>query len=334
MTKRVVGGSLFGIGLFLLLVAVALAFVIAPLVTRIPYDLKPSETSTEASDATFVQAKVDGQTPSIEVARAGLRARTSVQPDIAATAGLTGADADHSVVWTVFQKVERTDTGESISASESRIALDRTSGAAARWGGQCVADEPYERCAAGNVTYAGQLYQFPFGTQKKTYQYYDTELGKALPISYRGTDTIEGLSAYRFEQVIPEQPLKSSDSTIKTLTGRFAPGATTATVMYRDRRTVWVEPVTGVIVSVKDQARRTLVPDAGPPTVMFDGTFRYSPATLRSITGSAADGRRTILLLRRYAPIGLVLLGIAGLVLGYRTTRRAASARDGGYREP
>jgi hypothetical protein len=334
MTKRVVGGSVFGIGLFLLVAAFALAFVIAPLLTRIPYDTKPAEIATEASNATFAQVTVSGQTTSIDIRRANVRARTSVQPDVAAAAGLGGTQAGRTVVWKVFEKVERTDTGEAISQSESRIALDRSSGAAARWSGQCLADEPYERCEAGNEAYAGQLYQFPFGTQKRTYQYYDRELGRALPIQYRGTDTIEGLRAYRFEQVVPEQPLQASAATIRTLTGRFAPQARTATMLYRTQRTVWVEPVTGVIVSVQDQPRRTLVPDTGPPTVLFDATFRFSPDTLHSVTRSAASGRLTILAAHRYVPIGLALLGIAGLVAGYRITRGAAATNRGDRREP
>lgn len=326
MTKRIVGGSVFGLGLFVLLAAFALAFLVAPLLTRIPYDTKPAEIATEASNATFVQAKVSGQTTSIDVGRANLRARTSVQPDVAAAAGIGGAQAGRTVVWKTYERVERTDTGEAIDASESRIALDRTTGAAAPWGGQCLADEPYEKCTAGNVTYAGQLYQFPFGTQKRTYQYYDRQLGHALPIQYRGTGTVEGVSAFRFEQEVPEQPLATSAATIRTLTSRFAPGASTARVMYHTRRTVWVEPVSGVIVSVVDQPHRTLVPDTGPPTVLFDATFRFSPQTLHSVVQSAASGRVRILILHRYAPIGLALLGIAGLLVGYRITRGASPA--------
>ncbi|MDQ1645430.1 MAG: hypothetical protein QOJ50_1614, partial [Cryptosporangiaceae bacterium] len=61
----------------------------------------------------------------------------------------------------------------------------------------------------------------------------------------------------------------------------------------------------------------------GPPTVLFDATFRFSPQTLHSVVQSAASGRVRILILHRYAPIGLALLGIAGLLVGYRITRGA-----------
>lgn len=326
MTRRVIGGSLFGIGLFLLVVAMGLAVVLAPLLNRLPFDMDPSLTTTEASDATFVQVRMVDGAPSIGVERAGLRVRTSVQPDVTATAGLTGDAADRTIIWNVFQQTERADTGEMINASQSRIALDRRSGAGAEWGDQCLADQPSEACTPGSLAYQGQLYQFPFDTKKETYRFFDGNLGRAVPIDYRGTDTIEGLRAYRFEQVIPEQALTSSPEILSVLRSRFAPGATSVTMMYRTHRTVWVEPVSGVIVSVKDEQHHTLVPDVGPPTVVFDATFRLDPQSLRIVSDAAASGRMQILALRRYVPLGLGLLGILALLAGCWVTRRAASA--------
>jgi hypothetical protein len=301
MTRVAVGRSLFGVGMFLLVAALGMALVIA----------------------TFVQLKMVGQVPSIEPARADVKVHTTILPDVPATARLTGSIADRAVVWNVFQKTVRTDTGEAISTADSRIALDRVSGAAVGWNGQCLADEPFMPCATGNVGYAGQLYQFPFDTQKKSYTFYDSSMRKAVPIHYRGTDTIEGLRAYRFEQVITDERLNARAATLSTLTSRFAPGATSAEMIYNSRRTVWVEPVSGVIVSVHDVQRRTLVPATGPETVLFAGTFEFDAATLRSVTDDARGGRLQILALRQYVPIGLALLGLLGLGLGYWITRRA-----------
>jgi hypothetical protein len=290
--------------------------------SRIPADLGSTQTTTVASNATFVQFKLVGAVPSIEVQRGDLRFRTNIRPDAAATAKLAGGIAERAVVWNVLQQTERADTGDVISASTSKIALDRTSGAAADWSGQCLASTQEEPCTDGNVKYAGQLYQFPFDTQKKTYQFYDSDLRKTLPISYSGTDTVRGVAAYRFSQVVPEQPLQASPMVLGALVGRFAPGAKSATMMYSTRRTIWVEPVTGVIVSVKEQQHRTLVPDAGSPTVLLDATFQFDPQTQRSIADDAAHGSLMIRSARLYLPIGLGVLGILALVLGYWIIRR------------
>ena len=67
--------------------------------------------------------------------------------------------------------------------------LDLSRVLAGPWAGQCLAEQPAP-CQPGNVQFAGQLYQFPFGTEKKTYKFFDTTVRAALPIDYRGTDTV------------------------------------------------------------------------------------------------------------------------------------------------
>ncbi|MDM4719405.1 DUF3068 domain-containing protein [Micromonospora sp. WMMA1363] len=329
MSRRVVGIALAGAGLVGLLAGLGLAFGIAPTVTRIPVDLAPTESVTEASGATVVHAELTGERPSIEIVTTDLRATTRIESDAATTATLAEAIRDDAVVWNVFQQTTRVDTGQLVSAVRSAIALDRTSGAAVDWSGQCRVDGPAaEECQPGTVRYSGQLYRFPFDTERTTYQYYDSDLGEALPIHYRGTETIEGLQAYRFEQVVDERPVRTSPQFVGALVARFAPGATTGSVTYRNHRTVWVEPVTGTIVGVREEPHRTLVPDVGQPVVLLDARFEFAPETLRRVTDDAASGRQRILFVRRYLPAGLVLVGLVGLAVGALVVRRTA-ARDG-----
>lgn len=328
--KRTLGGAaLFGGGLFLLVVAAALALVITPLLSKLPFDLDPPETTLEAPGATFVQAKLVNGVPQIGVERGTLRATTGIQPDAGASAELTGALANKAVVWNVYQSVNRADTDEVISASQSRIALDRRSGAAADWRGQCYTDQADEPCQGGSAQYSGHLYAFPFGTEKKTYQYYDSTLRTALPLTYGGTETVEGLTVYRFEQVVSEQPATMDSDLVGTLLAVFAPGATSGTVQYRASRTLWVEPVTGSIVDYRDRQHRVLVADTGVRTTLMDAEFRYTPETRATVVDEAAGGRTTLRFLGWYAPIGLAVLGLLLMAAGYllvRPTRRPAPA--------
>ncbi|MEJ3746745.1 DUF3068 domain-containing protein [Actinomycetes bacterium KLBMP 9797] len=328
--KRTVGGAaLFGGGLFLIVVAAALALVITPLLSKLPFDLDPPETTLEAPDATFVQAKMVNGAPQIGVERGALLATTGIQPDLGASAELTGALANEAVVWNVYQNIRRAGTDELISASESRIALDRKTGAAADWSGQCFTDQEDQPCQGGNISYGGQLYAFPFGTEKTTYQYFDSVLKTTLPLAYRGTDTVEGLTAYRFEQAVPEQPATMDSELVSTLLAIFAPGATSGTVQYRASRTIWVEPVTGSIVDYREQQHRVLVSDTGVRTTLLDAEFRYTPETRATVADKAGAGRSSLRLLGWYAPIGLTVLGVALLVFGFflvRPARRTAPA--------
>ena len=43
---------------------------------------------------------------------------------------------------------------------------------------------------------------FPIGTQQQTYDVFDTNLKKPMPFDYSGTDTVNGIQAYRFTEVV------------------------------------------------------------------------------------------------------------------------------------
>jgi hypothetical protein len=329
MMKRVVGSVLFGTGLFLVVVAVALAFVVTPRVSKMPLDLEPPETVLSGPNATFVQAKRTGDNLEIAVQHGDLTAINGIKPDVEEAAKLTGDLADKTVVWTVYQAIKRSDNDELINASQSRIAMDRESGAAVDWDGQCYTDGDGEPCESGSISYDGQLYAFPFGTEKKTYQYFDSTLKRPLPIHYQATEKVEGLTVYKFVQEVPEQQVDMDAELVHGLLGVFAPTATDGVVRYRTTRTLWVEPVTGSVVDYQDAQHRELVADTGERTVLIDAVFRYTPETRATIVDKASDGRSMLMALSRYVPIVLAVLGLGLLVLGYLVARSGrAPARE------
>jgi hypothetical protein len=326
MVKRFAGAALFGIGTFFLVAGLALAFVVAPRVSRIPYDLERSTTQTEASNATFIQARAVGAEFQIDQGTGDLIATTEVIPDAAATAKLGGL-SDQAVVWKVYQQAQRVDNREVVNAFEVRMALDRDSGAAVTWNGQCLANEPLQECAAGNVAFSGHLFKFPFGTEKRNYEYFDISLKRPNPLIYRGTEKINGLEVYRFDQVVDEQPLNTSESTLGLLTKRFAPESTSATVRYKVNRTIHVEPVTGTTVGYRERQVRTFVPSSGPSTVMFDATFVFSAKTQKELSDRASTGRSALMAIRWYLPIALVVLGLIAIIAGALLTLARSRTR-------
>lgn len=324
---RVIGAVVFGAGLFLLVAAAALALFIAPSLTKLPYDLDPSTTIAEAPNASFLEIK-PGQ---VEVKQATLRSTVWIIPDAAETEKLTGALDGNAVVWDAYQEVARTDDDYEVNKYAAQLALNRVSGAAADWDDQWLSDSPAEP-EAGNVTFQGQVYKFPFGTEKKTYEIYDRDLRAALPAVFKGTEKIEGLEVYRFEQVIDDQPVRNVGAeSMSTILGRFAPEATSGQVVYSNTRTVWVEPTTGMYIKVREQQHKTLVPATGPETELLDATFEYTPDTVEQAADRAASNRTKLLAVGIYGPIGLAVLGLVGLIVGFVVTRRGASA--GTHRE-
>ena len=328
--RRVAGAMLFGLGLLCVVAAAALAWLIVPALRKVPYDMVPPNVVLNAPGATFVSARLlPGNTPSIAVEQGTLRNTTGVKPDYKAAADLSGSLAGKTLIWNVYQRTDWVENNVPISLSESRIALDRVSGAAVAWKGQCYNDVKVDKqdtstCDPGNISYTGQLYLFPFGTQKKTYQYFDGTLRRALPITYQGQEKVAGLQTYRFQQTVPQQDIPADQETLSGLLGFLAPKAKTGTMNYEASRTLWVEPMTGAIVAYTDREHRQLVPAGGQPIDILNATFQYDKATGDTIVDQARTGRSELLIFGRYLPIGLLVAGLVAMVAGLMITRRAA----------
>ena len=324
--KRLVGAALFGLGVLLAILAIGLPMYVAPTVSQLPYDLERSTSVAEASGAQFLQIKSGKAT----VETGALRTTVEVLPRAARTKDkMTGKLAGNAVVWEVFQAVRRIDNEELINAYSTELALDRRSGAATDWNEAWLKDG-----TELPPNYAGQVYKFPFGTEKKTYQVYDRDLRRALPAEFKEETTIDGVRAYRFEQVVPEQQVTVAESSVKLLLSQFAPGATSGQVFYRNTRTFWVEPVTGSYLDVRDQPHKELRPDVGSPTVLLDADFRYTKDTVTASADRAAENAQKISLITFWAPVVLGVLGLVAIVVGVLLVLRGPREVSARHRQP
>ncbi|MGW4156221.1 DUF3068 domain-containing protein [Micromonospora chersina] len=321
MKHRAIGAVLFGVGVLLLALAAGLVFVVTPALAKLPYDLDSSTSVAEASNAKFLQIN-DG---SIKINDGNLRSTVLVTQLPKETANLTGDLDGKAVVWRVGQTVERVDNKQLVSAYGAELALDRVSGAALEWGGQWLDDTGEQD---KEIRFAGQIYKFPFNTEKKDYQIFDRDLRAVRDAKFAGTENIKGIETYRFEQVITDEPLNLGDR-LTPLLATFAPGATDGKVVYSNKRTVWVDPVTGSFIKVREVQKKVLTPNVGAPTTLLDADFAYNDATITASADRAKDSRNSLRLLSVYAPIGLVVLGLALLAGGVLVGRRASAAVAG-----
>lgn len=322
--KARLGAVLFGLGLFVVVIAAGCAFYVAPAVARLPYDLamcKPGETEgclraskARAENAWFLQIK-GGDTPVVAIQTGTLEAVTEVQPrpDLTDSALPKNLKGD-TVVWDGYGTVTWVEQDFMVSQYKAELAIDRDTAAAVAWDKQYLqADGP---TGPSEVIFTGQLYKFPFGTQKKDYQYFDRDLRRALPMQFQGPETINGLQTYRFQQVVPETELAFAPAKLTGLLNAFAKDATTGRVTYSNTRTIWVEPVTGTFIKVQEQQRKTLTPDTGAATALLDANFVYTDQTIANNVASAGDTKSKLLLISRNLPIGLAALGAVLLIVG------------------
>ena len=148
----------------------------------------------------------------------------------------------------------------------------------------------------------GLSYKFPFGTEKKTYQFFDTTAKKAYPMTYKGSRQIQGLTVYRFEQ--PVGPVQIGESEVPgNLVGSTAAPSVTAPRFYDNLRTVWVEPVSGVIVKGQEKQHQVFRDAAGADAVtLIDVTLTFNEKTQKQQADLAKDARSKKALRRHLGP--------------------------------
>ncbi|WP_406077983.1 DUF3068 domain-containing protein [Micromonospora sp. NBC_00858] len=297
------GAILVAAGAFLIVGAVATPLIVAPALVKVPLD-QSSVTVSEARNATVL----DFSTLS-ERSGANLTAHRAVRGDV------EDGNADRAVFNVGVRVID--DAGKEITVSTDRVALDRRTAEAVACCAEDINGAPFK--------HEGLTYTFPFGTEKKTYQYFDNTARKAYPAKYVSTEKLQGLTVYKFEMTV--EPVQISEIQVPgNLLGSTEP-TVSAGRFYANTRTLWVEPDSGVIVKGQEKQLQTLRDGAGADKIkIIDADLAFTEDTQKQQAKAAKDARDQINLLTTVVPILLGLLGLALVLLGLfiviRATRR------------
>lgn len=171
------------------------------------------------------------------------------------------------------------------------------------------------------VVHQGLVAKFPFDTKKKTYDFWDADLRKAVPIEYLGTEKVDGVTTYKFAHTIAPTKVGTADVPPSVL-GLTGDDNLTADRMYSNDRTLWVEPRTGVILKRTEEQNNTLDYDGQPRVTTTRATIEYDAATVKDNAEKYGDEGRLLNLVHSTGPqiafiVGLLSL-VAGIVLGRR----------------
>lgn len=169
---------------------------------------------------------------------------------------------------------------------------------------QAVTD--YPNLPTDAVPHTGLVNKFPFNVEKKTYNFWDGVLGKAVPAEYKGTEKIQGLETYKFVISFADQPAKVTAGVDGT---------------YSDDKTMWVDPVTGSIINQQDKQVRKL--QNGDNAITLD--FAFTDDTVKRNVQDANDNHSRLGLVKN-APLVLLPLGIIAGVVGAFLTLGARNA--------
>lgn len=146
---RGVGLALIGMAAFLLVLAPMLRWYAYPRLAVVPADV--DGTLVSVGDATVFD--IDDRAER----RTDLTSIRTVRSDVSTGAG-------EVAVWDTFVKTMDAE-GTTVSAQTERAAFDPHTGVALPGFGENVDGDPVE--------HVGQVFKFPFGTEKRTYEFFD-----------------------------------------------------------------------------------------------------------------------------------------------------------------
>jgi hypothetical protein len=322
--RRTVAIALVAVGTTLLVLGLGLKFWAYPRLATVPLDQKSTTVSTGENMAVLV-IRAEG----VRVAR-GVTVTSTRQVDGNARAALDKG-GDDEAFWET--SVESVATGIGVlSQTKEGVSFDRFTGQATNCCGDYLSTvravgDSFESTDAP-VTHKGLFYKFPFDTQKDDYPFWDGDLKDAPNAAYAATETIEGLSTYKFVQRIPDTTLEQRDVPASL----FQPGQAgnvTADLVYTNTRTLWVEPNTGVIIKGQEEVDKRLVWQ-GLEAEATVGTIAYSPQTVTDQASAWGDKGRALGLVGGTLPVLVAALGALMLLGGLAMVTSAA--RSGGGR--
>lgn len=334
--RRVLGFVLIGLGaLFVGLGILGKPYLYQSLAT-IPLDQRSTSVS-EGRGMNVLYPHVEDGAPAVDKLT-GVDVRSTRQ-----IVGIPGRvpedDRADNVFWQTTVRSQAILDGQPVdlSYSDAGVSLNRVSAEASNCCGdyRSVGDLT-DPTKTENATYEGLYFKFPFDVQQREYQWYDTTLKRAEPIRFVREDEIEGTRVYVFEQKLGPEEVQTIDAPASL----FTPGGTgnvEAREMYTNTRTLWVEPVTGVLIDGNEQINDVYEAEGYDPVAKTVGTIGFNEQTVAANAEEWGAKASLLSFIDRWLLIvgvilGVVLMGLGGYLVfagaGRETAARHGDSRD------
>jgi Porin PorA len=298
--RRVLGVVLTGLGAFLLVLALLFRFYLPGQVIKFPLN------EYTVSDLTGTNVTYFSDQSLAEVHGATVRAASTTQGDVAAGSSSTAVWVDTTGVFDISSGPS---PGTPIGYASERIPFNRRTGLVVNCCGAAINGKPQKM--------SGQEFVWPIGTQKKTYQIFDTTLLKPEPVKYTGTSTVNGINVDVFVEHVVNQkfgtePVPGSLVGMKSQANVTLPEDLTATNTY------YVDPDSGSPLKVVENQTEFLAnPSTGATLLtLLHGTLTSTPKTIASAVSTAKHYDDEIIWVQNIGPLIAGVLGLLLLVVG------------------
>jgi hypothetical protein len=295
--RRVVGLTLAGLGAFLVVGAVLLPTYVTGQVVKFPLNEYEGATLKGTGVSYFSPVKLR------ELTGVTMRATYTIKGDGAAGSSSTA-------VWNEFSYLYDETNAQTYQYQTRKFAFDRRTG-------QLV------DCCGANLNGNSSIrqtglvgYVWPIGTQKKTYDVFDTVLNKPMPFRYEGTATTVGIPTYLFVESVP--PTQAGSVTLPGSLVGMKQASVTLPEMYTGTIKYWVDPTTGALLNVNEYEKLTLDNTARTHqlALLYNADLAVTPTSLSAIVKLDSSGRSELSLLTTVLPLTLGIVGFVALIAG------------------
>ena len=194
-----------------------------------------------------------------------------------------------------------------------KFAVDRHTGLPLDWSGSEQNGEP--------ITFKGAMIKLPFNTEKKSYEYWDATIRQPMTVDFVEETELKGskdsLKVYKFEGSVPETDFGIREVP-RGLFGLEDTGAVEARRTYQNTRTIWVEPVTGVMIKVQEAQKQFMYLDepGATPVMAMDTTSAFTDETVDKNIEDYATKSALLSAISGPVPVVLSILGVLSLLVG------------------
>ena len=300
--RRRVGLVLAGLGTCLIVFAVLMPTWVSSRVLKFPLNEYVTATLTASNASYFSPAKLT------EVTGVNMEATYTIK-------GNAAAGSSSTAVWNQFIYIYDQTNKLPVQTMTRTMAFDRrTAQLIDCCGANVNGDSSVEQ--SGIVGYV-----FPIGTQQQTYDVFDTNLNKPMPFDYSGTDTVNGIQAYRFVQVV--SPTQNGTQVVPGSLVGESQASVVLPQYYEMRLTYWIDPDTGALLNATEHETLTLRNSQGVPALLlFDANLAMTPASVNGLVALDNSQRSKMTLVTTILPLVTGIVGVIVLIVGILLARR------------
>lgn len=311
MRKYLLPAIIMGVGAFILTMGLLFRFYAYPNLAVVPNDTNTTQI-VQDPDAKFFDA--DNVKPG--GGELTTTARVIGDPDAAKQA--SEESGEDLAVWNSGQVSDNNGDNIPMDGSTEVFVFDRHTGEAVNCCGESKNGEAVKR--------SGQLVKFPFDAKPvDTYTWWDSTVGKAFPVKYEGEEELQGMNTYKYTQVVPETKYSTRELPGNLFGGSAQSGAVNADRYYSNKRTFWVDPVTGVVLDRVEEQKQEFRYN-GKSLNALETTSKFTQDTVDKNVEEYKSKSKLLHMVQSTLPLVFTILGIllllAGLVLSLIIGRR------------